>query len=59
MSAVATSGLVILSYTISVAVNLGGQHGKFHQCASRASCVFLWKPFERLGGRVEVEEYTD
>src|SRR3984885_9672392 len=31
-------GLVILSYTIRVAVNLEGDYGKSRKCASTASC---------------------
>ena len=38
MSAVVTVGLVILSYTIRVAVNLEGDYGKSRKCASTASC---------------------
>jgi len=38
MSAVVTVGLVILSYTIRVAVNLEGDYGKSRKYASAASC---------------------
>src|SRR5580692_1299715 len=38
MSALGDRSLVILSYTIRVAVNLEGDYGKSRECASAASC---------------------